>query len=37
MVDAWLDTKFAEGFEQLSDFLADAEKSVSSIDEKTRR
>ena len=36
MVDAWLDTKFAEGFEQLTDFLADAEKSVSDIDKKAR-
>ena len=36
MVDAWLETKFAEGFEPLKDFLASAAESVASIDSKTR-
>ncbi len=37
MVDAWLDTKFTQGFEPLSDFLNDAVKSVSKIDENNRK
>lgn len=36
MADAWLDTKFAEGFEPLKDFLQGAFNSVSSIDEANR-
>lgn len=32
MVDAWLDTKFAEGFEPLKDFLEQAYQEVSKID-----
>ena len=32
MVDAWLDTKFAEGFEQLREFLESARGQVGEID-----
>ena len=37
MADAWLDTKFAEGFEPLKDFLQGAFESVSAIDAAHRR
>lgn len=37
MVDAWLDTKFAEGFEPLQDFLSGAFDCVSEIDSKNRK
>ena len=37
MVDAWLDTKFAQGFEPLKDFLDGAYKSVSEIDARNRK
>ncbi len=37
MVDAWLDTKFAQGFEPLKDFLDGAYKSVSEIDKRHRK
>ena len=37
MVDAWLDTKFAQGFEPLKDFLDGAYKSVSEIDARHRK
>ncbi len=37
MVDAWLDTKFAQGFEPLKDFLDGAYKSVSEIDKRNRK
>ncbi len=37
MADAWLDTKFAQGFESLKDFLDGAYKSVSDIDKKHRK
>ena len=36
MVDAWLDTKFAEGFEQLRDFLESARGQVGEIDAANR-
>ena len=37
MVDAWLDTKFAQGFEPLKDFLDGAYTSVSEIDARNRK
>ena len=37
MVDAWLDTKFAQGFEPLKDFLDGAYKAVSDIDARNRK
>ncbi|MBP3357412.1 MAG: RpiB/LacA/LacB family sugar-phosphate isomerase [Opitutales bacterium] len=37
MVDAWFDTKFAQGFEPLKDFLDGAYKSVSEIDARNRK
>ena len=37
MVDAWLGTKFAQGFEPLKDFLDGAYKSVSEIDARHRK
>ncbi len=37
MLDAWLDTKFADGFPGLEDFLEEALKSVNAVDAKTRR
>lgn len=36
MVDAWLDTKFAEGFEQLREFLESARGQVGKIDAANR-
>ena len=36
MVDAWLDTKFAEGFEQLREFLESARGQVGTIDAANR-
>lgn len=36
MVDAWLDTKFAEGFEQLREFLESARGQVGKIDSANR-
>ena len=36
MVDAWLDTKFAEGFEQLREFLESARGQVGEIDAANR-
>lgn len=36
MVDAWLDTKFAEGFEQLREFLESARGQVGKIDVANR-
>lgn len=36
MVDAWLDTKFAEGFEQLREFLESARGKVGKIDAANR-
>lgn len=36
MVDAWLDTKFAEGFEQLREFLESARGQVAEIDAANR-
>ena len=36
MVDAWLETKFAEGFEPLKEFLTSATNSVANIDSETR-
>ena len=36
MVDAWLDTKFAEGFEQLREFLESARGQVGDIDAANR-
>lgn len=36
MVDAWLDTKFAEGFEQLHEFLESARGQVGKIDAANR-
>lgn len=36
MVDAWLDTKFTQGFPGLEDFLAQAKDKVSQIDSKLR-
>ena len=36
MVDAWLDTKFAEGFEQLREFLESARGQVGGIDAANR-
>lgn len=36
MVDAWLDTKFAEGFEQLREFLESARGQVGQIDAANR-
>lgn len=36
MVDAWLDTKFAEGFEQLREFLESARGQVGEIDATNR-
>lgn len=36
MVDAWLDTKFAEGFEQLREFLESAREQVGKIDAANR-
>lgn len=36
MVDAWLDTKFAEGFEQLREFLESARVQVGEIDAANR-
>lgn len=36
MVDAWLDTKFAEGFEQLREFLESARGQVRKIDAANR-
>lgn len=37
MVDAWLDTKFAQGFEQIKDFLDKAYTAVSDIDKRNRK
>lgn len=36
MVDSWLDTKFAEGFEQLREFLESARGQVGKIDAANR-
>lgn len=36
MVDVWLDTKFAEGFEQLREFLESARGQVGKIDAANR-
>lgn len=36
MVNAWLDTKFAEGFEQLREFLESARGQVGKIDAANR-
>lgn len=36
MVDAWLDTKFAEGFEQLREFLESARGQVGKVDAANR-
>ena len=36
MVDAWFDTKFAEGFEQLREFLESARGQVGKIDAANR-
>ena len=36
MVDAWLDTKFAEGFEQLREFLESARGQIGKIDAANR-
>ena len=37
IADAWIDTKFAEGFESLKGFLEQAFDEVSKIDEKNRK
>lgn len=37
IADAWLDAKFAQGFESIKDFLQSAFDSVSQIDSKNRR
>ena len=36
MVDAWLDTKFTQGFDGLEEFLSSALDSVAQIDSATR-
>lgn len=37
MADAWLNTKFTQGLENLSDFLHQAEKAVAAIDHNNRK
>jgi len=37
MADAWLNTKFTQGLENLSDFLHQAEQAVIKIDRENRR
>ncbi|MBR1998975.1 MAG: RpiB/LacA/LacB family sugar-phosphate isomerase [Lentisphaeria bacterium] len=37
MADAWLNTGFTQGLENLSDFLHQAEKAVAAIDQRNRK